>query len=199
MEIACTLRKLKINIFMALIFAVLESGWPGENWPVICLETGWPGKIGRWFGWNLAGPGEIGRWFAWKLAGRGKLAGDLAGIWLTGGNWPVIWLEFDWPGENCDFPWKSEFQQKPPRTTNFHLKDPGIDQLESSTLVTMVMVSCKFDIVHAFQILASKSHFVHFLIEFNLLYCGFDQSKSWGTKVSRHFCTSTFWLVKSTI
>ena len=145
---------------------ILAGIWLARgNWQGFWLESGWPGEIDRDFGWNLADPGnlagiwaglwlesgwpgEIGRDFGWNLASPGKLAGISAGIWLARGNRQGFWLEsgclekigwdFGCPGENSDFPRKSEFRPKPPRTTNFHLKDPGTSQLEFLTLVTMV-------------------------------------------------------------
>ena len=161
MKITCRLRKLKLKCLGAhfCCLGIWQRLWL-EDVPAApllpratvagLLEAG---RL-RHFGWEevpAAPPSSPwhGGWdFGCKLAARGKLAEILAGICLA--------------GQNSDFPRKSEFRPKPPRTTNFHLKDPGIDQLESLTLVTMVMVSCKFDIVRPFQILASKSHFVHF-------------------------------------
>ena len=126
-----------------------DGGWAAGSWLAerLWLETGCTGKLAEILARNWL-HGENWQDLAEILAEKWLPGGKLAGNWLAGGN--------------SDFPRKSEFRPKPPRTTNFHLKDPGIDQLESLTLVTMVIVSCKFDIVHAFQILVSKSHFGHF-------------------------------------
>jgi len=109
---------------------ILAGIWlPEEIWQGFWLESGCPRKFGRDFGWNLAARGNLAGIVGWNLAGPGKLAGILAGIWLPGEIWPGFW-----PG----FWLKFGLQPKPPRTTNFHLKDLKTSRLEFLTLVTMV-------------------------------------------------------------
>ena len=93
-----------------------------------------PREIGWDFGWNLAPRGNLPGVLAEIWLTGEKLAGILAGIWLAGGKLAGILAG----RQNSDFGRKSEFRLKPPRTTNFHPKDPGIDRLEFLTLVMMV-------------------------------------------------------------
>ena len=120
MKIDCKLRKLKINISRR---SFLLSWNLAGILPGIWLETGCTGKLAEILARNWL-HGENWQDLAEILAEKWLPGGKLAGNWLAGGN--------------SDFPRKSEFRPKPPRTTNFHLKDPGTFQLEFLTLVTMV-------------------------------------------------------------